>query len=72
MDGNPGATENSHQAAPDYIPNRSAVVYITAQGWRGLVDGLIGSDRQRLSISAREEMDDKCDQHCLCFLGPSV
>ena len=37
--------------------------YITAQGRRGLVDGLIGSDRQRLSISAGEEMNSECDKH---------
>ena len=65
MNGNPGATENCHQAAPYYIPNRSAVVYITAQSRRGLVNGLIGSDRQRLSISAGEEIDGEYDRHDL-------
>jgi hypothetical protein len=61
VNSNPSATENGHETAPNYIPNRSAMAYITAQGRRGLVDGSVRWDRQRLGALAGEKMNGEYD-----------
>jgi hypothetical protein len=59
MDGNPGASEDSHDAAPYDAPNRSTVAKIVTRRRCALLDGWNGKPRD----AAQEVESDKKDQH---------